>query len=356
LFRLPNRRRLAFRFIGFQVRCQGIPTLRPLRLIPDDTRFRFMRWRRYAFLFTLLLTLASLGALWFQGLNLGVDYAGGLLVEARARAAFDMTELRSRLGGLGLGEVTLQAIGRESGGRGQDLLVRLQQPPGGAEAQQHALTAVTAALQPGFEIRRTEAIGPQVSGELLRDAVIASLLAVVLIGVYVWFRFEWQFGLSAVITTFHDVIATFGLFAIFQLEFNLTVLAALLTIAGYSINDTVVVFDRVRENLRSYKSLPMEQLIDRSVNQTLRRTLLTSGTTMLAVLALLFFGGPVLRNFSLALVWGLVVGTYSSIFVASSLLLHLPALRRTGEAAEAAASQAPADHPATPGSGLRDLS
>jgi len=332
--------------------------VRPLRLIPDDTRFRFMRWRRYAFLFTLLLTLASLGALWFQGLNLGVDYAGGLLIEARARGSFDMTELRSRLGGLGLGEVTLQAIGGEAGGRGQDLLVRLQQPPGGPEAQQHALTAVTAALQPGFEIRRTEAIGPQVSAELLRDAVFASVLAVVLIGIYVWLRFEWQFGLSAVVTTFHDVIATFGLFAIFQLEFNLTILAALLTIAGYSINDTVVLFDRVRENLRSYKSLPMEQLIDRSVNQTLRRTLLTSGTTLLAVLALLIFGGPVLRNFSLALVWGLVVGTYSSIFVASSLLLHLPSLRRSGADPDAAAIEGKvhSEHHPGQGSELRDLS
>jgi len=294
-----------------------------------------MRWRGTAFLFTLLLTLASLGALWFQGLNLGVDYAGGLLVEARAPAGFDLAELRSRLGGLGLGEMTLQAFGG-----GNDILVRLQQPEGGPEAQQQAIAAVTGALQPGFEIRRTEVIGPQVSAELLRDAVIASLLAVLLIGIYVWFRFEWQFGLAAVLTTFHDVIATFGLFAVFQLEFNLTILAALLTIAGYSINDTVVVFDRVRENLRVYKSLPMEELIDRSVNQTLRRTLMTSGTTLLAVLALLIFGGPVLRNFSIALTWGIAVGTYSSIFVASSLLLHLPALRRAQEAGEAAAPAA----------------
>ncbi len=316
-----------------------------------------MRWRRCAFLFTLLLTLASLGALWSQGLNLGVDYAGGLLVEARARDGFDLTELRSRLGGLGLGEVTLQAIGGPAGGGSQDLLVRLQQPPGGPEAQQHAIAAVTGALQPGFEIRRTEAIGPQVSAELLRDAVFASLLAVVLIGIYVWLRFEWQFGLSAVLTTFHDVIATFGFFAIFQLEFNLTILAALLTIAGYSINDTVVVFDRVRENLRSYKSLPMEELIDRSVNQTLRRTLLTSGTTMLAVMALLVFGGPVLRNFSLALAWGLVIGTYSSVFVASSLLLYLPSLRRADAEAEAAMAMAEAQsgRPAAPEGGLRDL-
>ena len=304
--------------------------MRLLRLIPDDTRFRFMRWRKTAFLFTLLLTFASLASLWGQGLNLGVDYAGGLLIEARAQEAFDLAALRGRIGGLGLGEVTLQAFGG-----GQDLLIRLQQPPGGSAAQEQAITAVTSLLQPGFEIRRTEAIGPQVSGELLRDGLMAALLAVLLIGVYVWFRFEWQFGLAAVLTTFHDVIATFGLFAVFQLEFNLTILAALLTIAGYSINDTVVVFDRVRENLRQYKAMPMTALIDLSVNQTLRRTLLTSGTTLLAVLALLIFGGPVLRNFSLALVWGLVVGTYSSVFVASALLLHLPPLRRAEAAAPA---------------------
>jgi preprotein translocase SecF subunit len=304
--------------------------VRPLRLFPDETRFRFMRWRKTAFLFTLLLTLASLASLWGQGLNLGVDYAGGLLIEARAEAAFDLAVLRGRIGELGLGEVTLQAFGG-----GKDLLIRLQEPPGGPAAQDRAIAAVKSLLQPGFEIRRTEAIGPQVSSELLRDGLLAALLAVLLIGVYVWFRFEWQFGLAAVLTTFHDVIATFGLFALFQLEFNLTILAALLTIAGYSINDTVVVFDRVRENLRQYKAMPMAALIDLSVNQTLRRTLLTSGTTLLAVLALLIFGGPVLRNFSLALVWGLVVGTYSSVFVASALLLHLPSLRRAETAATA---------------------
>jgi preprotein translocase subunit SecF len=297
--------------------------MRLLRLVPDDTRLGFMKWRRAAFTFTLLLTVVSLAALWTLGLNLGVDYAGGLLVEARAQAPFDLATLRGQLDALDLGDVTLQAFGG-----GQDLLIRLQEQSGGAAGQEHAIAAVKALLTPGFEIRRTEAIGPQVSRELLQDGLLAALLAVLLIGVYVWFRFEWQFGLAAVLTTFHDVIATFGLFAVFQLEFNLTILAALLTIAGYSINDTVVVFDRIRENLRGYKAMPMERLIDLSVNQTLRRTLLTSGTTLLAVLALLIFGGPVLRNFSLALIWGLVVGTYSSIFVASALLLHLPSLRR----------------------------
>jgi preprotein translocase subunit SecF len=319
------------------------------RLIPDNTRFAFMRWRKAAFLFTLLVVLASLGALWFQGLNLGVDYAGGLLIEARARQSFDLAELRGRLAGLGLGEVTLQTMGGS-----QDLLVRLRPPDGGPEAQEQAIAAVKSLLLPGFEIRRTESIGPQVSGELLRDGLLAAVLAVVLTGVYVWFRFEWQFGLAAILTTFHDIVAVFGLFAIFQLEFNLTILAALLTIAGYSINDTVVVFDRVRENLRQYKTMPMSALIDLSVNQTLRRTLITSGTTLLAVLALLFFGGPVLRNFSLALTWGLVVGTYSSIFVAAALLLHLPSLRPAA-AAEAVPAPPASSLPPNPGGGAHDL-
>ncbi|MGF1592121.1 MAG: protein translocase subunit SecF [Kiloniellaceae bacterium] len=320
------------------------------RLIPDNTRFAFMRWRKAAFLFTLLVVLASLGALWSQGLNLGVDYAGGLLIEARARQSFDLAELRGRLDGLGLGEVTLQAMGGgQTMGGGQDLLVRLRQPAGGPAAQEQAIAAVRSLLLPGFEIRRTESIGPQVSAELLRDGLLAAVLAVVLTGVYVWFRFEWQFGLAAILTTFHDIVATFGLFAVFQLEFNLTILAALLTIAGYSINDTVVVFDRVRENLRQYKTMPMAALIDLSVNQTLRRTLITSGTTLLAVLALLFFGGPVLRNFSLALAWGLVVGTYSSIFVAAALLLHLPSLRPAAAAEAVPAPPAGGPPPSSEG-------
>ncbi len=296
--------------------------MRPLRLVPDDTHIRFMHGRRFAFAFTIVLTLASLVSLGVLGLNLGLDFVGGILVEARADKPVDLGVLRSQLAVLDLGDVSLQNFGDT-----HDVLIRVQEQPGGGPAQEQAITAIKSVLEPGFEIRRTEFIGPQVSHDLLRNGLIAALLAVLLIGLYVWFRYEWQFGVSAVITTFHDVIATFGVFSLFHLDFNLTVVAALLTIAGYSINDTVVVFDRVRENLRRYKSLPMAELIDLSVNQTLARTLMTSGTTLLAVLALLLFGGPVLRNFSLAMTWGIVVGTYSSVFVASALLLHLPSLR-----------------------------
>lgn len=313
--------------------------MRRLRLVPDDTDFRFMQRRNAAFLFTFVITLAAVLSLALQGLNLGVDYAGGILVEARALRSFDLAALRSQLATLNLGEVVLQTFGG-----GQDVLIRFQEQPGGSDAQQQAIAALKSLLGSAFEIRRSEYIGPQVSQELLLQGLFAAVLAVILIGVYVWFRFEWQFGLAAVVTTFHDVIATIGLFSVFQLEFNLTILAALLTIAGYSINDTVVVFDRIRENLRVYKRMPLQRLIDISVNQTLARTLMTSGTTLLAILALLLFGGPVLRNFSLALLWGLIIGTYSSIFVASALLLHLPSLRRN-ETADAALPVTPTSDP-----------
>lgn len=313
--------------------------MRRLRLVPDDTDFRFMQRRTAAFLFTFVITLAAVLSLALQGLNLGVDYAGGILVEARALRSFDLAALRSQLATLNLGEVVLQTFGG-----GQDVMIRFQEQPGGPDAQQQAIVALKSLLGSAFEIRRSEYIGPQVSQELLLQGLFAAVLAVILIGVYVWFRFEWQFGLAAVVTTFHDVIATVGLFSVFQLEFNLTILAALLTIAGYSINDTVVVFDRIRENLRVYKRMPLQRLIDISVNQTLARTLMTSGTTLLAIVALLLFGGPVLRNFSLALLWGLIIGTYSSIFVASALLLHLPSLRRN-ETADAALPVTPTSEP-----------
>ncbi|MEQ9640325.1 MAG: protein translocase subunit SecF [Alphaproteobacteria bacterium] len=315
--------------------------MRPLRLIPDDTAFRAMRWRGLAFAITILTLLATVTSLATRGLALGLDFTGGVLVEARRNAPFEIAQLRAQLTGLQLGEVSMQAFGGD-----RDVMIRVQQQPGGAEAQMRAVSAITAMLGSNFEIRRSEVVGPQVSRELLRDGVVSALLAVLLIGIYVWFRFEWQFGLSAVLTTFHDVIAVVGLFSLFQLEFNLTIVAALLTVAGYSVNDTVVVFDRVRENRRRYKTLGLSALIDRSVNQTLSRTVMTSGTTLLAVLALLVFGGPVLRNFSLALVVGLVVGTYSSVYVASALLLYMPSPQPSGEPSrpdDGAAAPAPGD-------------
>ena len=296
--------------------------MRHLRFVSDDTRLDFMAWRRGAFAFTLALTLVSIVSLAFAGLNLGLDFEGGVLVEARSAKPIDVGSLRERLVVKRLGDISLQTFGDD-----RDILIRVHLTPSDEAGPKLAVDAVKSVLGPTYEIRRSEFIGPQVSHDLLVDGITASSLAVLLIAVYVWFRFEWQFGLAALLTTLHDVVVTFGLFSILRLEFDLTVVAAILTIAGYSINDTVVVFDRIRENLRRYKTMELAALINLSVNQTLTRTVLTSGTTMLAVMSLLIFGGPVLRNFSAALAWGIAIGTYSSIFVASSLLLHIPSVR-----------------------------
>ena len=296
--------------------------MRLLRIIPDETRVKFMGWRGAAFAFTLLLSVVSIVSLAVGGLKLGLDFEGGLLVEARAAEPIQLGDLRARLAANGLQDLSLQTFGGD-----REILIRAHLVRGGETGLNRTVEAVKSVLGPSMEIRRSEFIGPQVSHELLVKGITASLLAVLLISIYVWFRFEWQFGLAALLTTLHDVVAVFGLFSLLRLEFDLTVVAAILTVAGYSINDTVVVFDRVRDNLRRYKQMDLAELINLSVNQTLTRTILTSGTTMLAVLSLLIFGGPVLRNFSAALAFGIVVGTYSSIFVASALLLHIPSVR-----------------------------
>lgn len=302
--------------------------MRLLRLTPADPRFHFMRWHGLAFAVSAFVAFGSVAAVWLLGLNLGLDFTGGLLVEARSAASIDLERLRTALTGLGLGEVAIQTFGG-----GHDVLIRLGLDSDEGIAADRASAAIGAVLGPAFEIRRTEMVGPQVSDELLRNGATAAALAVGLIGVYLWVRFEWQFGIAAVLATLHDVVGTVGLFSVLGLEFNMTVVAALLTVAGYSVNDTVVVFDRVRENLRQHKAMPMAALIDLSVNRTLSRTAMTTATTLLAALSLLFFGGAVLQNFSIALVWGVAIGTFSSVFVASALLLYMPTLRTEEEVA-----------------------
>jgi preprotein translocase subunit SecF len=226
------------------------------------------------------------------------------------------------LTGLGLGEVALQTIGGE-----QNVMIRIERQSGGAEAEHQAVALVKQALAERFgqdiDYRRVEAVGAKVSAELLRSGIEASVFALFAILVYVWFRFEWQFAIGAVIALIHDALTTVGLFALFGLEFNLTTVAALLTIVGYSINDTVVIYDRIRENLRRFKTAPLAELIDRSINETLARTVMTSATTLLALVALLVFGGPTLRDFAIALIWGVLIGTYSTVYVASPMILHL---------------------------------
>jgi preprotein translocase subunit SecF len=292
------------------------------RLIPDQPRLHFVRYQYWAYAFSAALIALTLVLLPTRGLNLGIDFQGGVLIEAGLPAPPDLGAMRARLGGLGLGEVALQEFGGP-----QTILIRVQRQPGGEEAQLAAVDEVKASLQQeqGDQVsyRRVELVGPKVSAELLWSGLEAVGFAVVAILAYIWFRFEWQFGIGAVVALVHDALTTLGLFSLFGLEFNLTTIAALLTIVGYSINDTVVIYDRIRENVRRYKTMPMAELIDRSLNETLARTMMTSLTTLLALVALVFVGGPVIRGFTIAMIWGVFIGTYSSIYVASPMVLHL---------------------------------
>ncbi len=301
-----------------------------LKLVPSQTRIPFMRVRRLCMTLSAVLVAASIVLGFTPGLNFGIDFRGGILVEVRMPGeSADLPALRGTLGGLGLGEVTLQEFGQAS-----DVLIRIERQPGDARAQQAAVETVKAALDREYgsavDYRRVEFVGPKVSGELIEAGALAILLAVILMLIYIWFRFEWHFGVGAVVALVHDVALSIGMFAVFQLEFNLSTIAALLTIVGYSINDTVVVYDRVRENLRRYKSRSIEAVLDLSVNDTLARTVMTSATTLLALVALFVFGGPVIQGFVAAMIWGVIVGTYSSIFIASPILIMLGIDKRRG--------------------------
>jgi len=386
-----------------------------LKLIPDNTTLNFVGHRRIFFTLSGVLFLAAIASTFLQGLNFGIDFKGGILIEVRTKDGkpADIAQMRSQLGGLGLGEVTLQTFGEPT-----DVLIRVEKQAGGDKAQVQAIQRIKDVFsilatagqeapryvagqamvlrgklnQPGTTVatieqkiaglslrgisvtrdaasgnveivippqyedgdkeavriekqsqaltkindalstvtyRRTEFVGPQVGEELIESGIWAVVLALFGILLYVWFRFEWQFSVAAIIALTHDVLLTLGFFAELELEFNLSTVAAVLTIAGYSINDTVVVFDRVRENLRKYKKMPLPELMNKSINETLSRTVLTSLTTLLAVLALVILGGPVIRDFSMALVWGVVIGTYSSICLAVPILLYFNIRRDT---------------------------
>jgi len=301
---------------------------KPIRLIPQRPSIRFIAKRWLFFGLSVAATLVCIGSLFVLGLNFGIDFRGGILVEVRAPGPADLGAIRSSVGNLGLGEVALQGFGDE-----RDVLVRVQRQKGGEEAQQQAVArikeALTADLGAGVEFRRVEVVGPQVSGELIQGGIIAVVVAIGAMMIYIWLRFEFQFGIGAVLALVHDVFLTVGLFSILQLDFNLTVVAALLTVLGFSMNDTVVIFDRIRENLRKYKQMPLPDLIDLSVNETLSRTIMTSGTTLLAMLALYLFGGAVIQGFAIAMMWGVLVGTYSSVYIAAPVLLYT-GLRRGG--------------------------
>jgi len=289
-----------------------------IKLVPTKTDIHFIHWRKPAMVISALLVLLSAFVTFAPGLNFGIDFRGGILVEVQTRGPANLSDMRSNLGGLGLGEVSLQEFGAAD-----TVLIRIEKQPGDATAQQKAVVKVRAALGNGLDYRRTEFVGPKVSGELIEAGAMAIALSVVLMLIFIWFRFEWHFGVGAVVALIHDVVLSVGMFAITQMEFNLSTIAALLTIVGYSINDTVVVYDRVRENLRKFKTMDLPSVLNLSINDTLSRTTMTSVTTLLALVVLFIFGGAVIQGFVFAMMWGVVVGTYSSIFIAAPLLIVL---------------------------------
>ena len=300
--------------------------LRPIHLIPENTKINFLKYKSIFLLGSFAMVIISLLASLIIGLNFGIDFRGGVLLELRSiNGNANISELRKSLEDFNLGEVSIQEFGQPS-----DALVRIQKQEGDEKSQDAKLNEVKNILSNSYEIRRTEFVGPTVGDELKKNGFWAVIVALVGILLYIWFRFEWQFAVSAILALFHDVIATIGLFAFTGLEFNLSTVAAVLTIAGYSVNDTVVVFDRVRENLRKTKSSDQLSIINKSLNETLSRTITTSVTTLLALLAIYFVGGEVISDFTLAMIWGVMIGTYSSIFVASAFLTFFN-LRRTRE-------------------------
>ena len=300
---------------------------KPVRLIPDDTKYPFMRLSRFGFFVSGILCALAIALFAFKGLNYGIDFKGGSVITVRTQAAANLDGLRTELNALGLGSVELQQFGGLN-----DVLIRLPAQGGGDQNEQAAQKKVVDALGPTVEIRAKETVGAKVSEELTQQATAAVMLAIIFVLFYLWARFEWQFALGAVLSLLHDVTLSIGLFSLIGLEFNLSIIAAILTIIGYSLNDTVVVFDRIREFLRRYKSMGLADLIDFSINSVLPRTILTSLATLMALIALYLFGGEVIRGFSFAMIWGVVVGTYSSIFIASPVLILLGTKREIAAA------------------------
>jgi preprotein translocase subunit SecF len=294
--------------------------MRLLRIVPDDTKFDFMRFRRISFPVSALLSIVAMVLFFTHGLNFGIDFVGGTLMEVQQKGGpADLGKMRTTLSSLGLGEVQLQQFGTPS-----DVLIRVAQQPGGDAAQQVAVDKVRGALGNEVEYRRVEVVGPRVSTELLAYGTLGLVLAIFGILIYLWFRFEWQFALGAMIANVHDIVLTIGFMSITQIDFDLTSIAALLTILGYSLNDTVVIYDRIRENLRKYKRMSMPDLLNSSINSTLSRSIITHVTVTLALLALLAFGGHAIHSFTATMMFGVVlVGTYTSIFIAAPILIYL---------------------------------
>jgi preprotein translocase subunit SecF len=293
--------------------------MRLLRIVPDNTKFRIVHWRRLAYPFSAAYSVLVLVLFLTVGLNFGIDFRGGTLMEMQAKSGKpDIAQVRQTANSFGFGEVEVQEFGSAG-----DLSMRFALQPGGEIAQQAVVTKARAAFAEAYEFRRVETVGPRVSGELVQAGTLGVVLAIIGVLVYLWFRFEMQLAIGAIVGTMHDIVLTMGFFLITQLEFNLTSIAAILTIVGYSLNETVVVFDRTRELLRRYKTMPIPELLDLSVNSTLSRTAITSTTTILALVALVFFGGTAIEGFALVMLFGVMVCTYSAMFVSTPVLLYL---------------------------------
>ncbi len=291
-----------------------------LRLVPEKTDIKFLSLRKAAMIFSFGLIVLSAVLFFTRSLNYGIDFQGGINLTVQSQEGdADIPRIRTLLSTLGLGDVKVKEFGSAS-----DALISIVKQKGGDDAQNAALELVRATLKkdmPELKMEEAEVIGSAVSSELKQKGTIAISVAVLAVLIYIWFRFEWQFGLGAVIALIHDVLLTIGFFSVTQLEFNLSIIAALLTIIGYSLNDTVVVYDRVRENIRKFRKMELVDVLDMSLNQTLSRTVMTSVTTLLALFALFFFGGPSISGFTAAMIWGVFIGTYSSVFIAAPMLV-----------------------------------
>ncbi len=290
-----------------------------IRWIKRDLKIDFLKVKNIATILSILAIISSLFFLFYKNLNFGIDFKGGTLIEIKKDNELSIAEIRNQLSELNIGDIQIQTFGSDN-----IILIRIENSTNlAANADMSSIELIRSSLGNNVIIQRTEIVGPKVSSELIQKGIIAIIIAVFLMLFYIWVRFEWQFSIGAVAALIHDVIITMGIFSFLQIEFNLSIIAALLTIIGYSMNDTVVVYDRIRENLRKYKQMNIFDLINQSLNETMSRTLLTSVTTLLALFSLYFLGGEVLKGFTLAMIIGVFIGTYSSVFIASQIILYL---------------------------------
>ncbi len=287
-----------------------------LKWITKDTDIDFMKARGFTYALSAILVVLSFLSMYFKGFNFGIDFSGGVLMEVKSEQPINVEEIRSKLSVLKLDELNLQTIGE----KGDELMIRAQAENANSKAQEKAIVKIKEILGNSYEYRRTETVGPQVGDELKTAGIVASVLAMIAIAIYIWMRFEWQFALGALVGLFHDIIITVGLLSYFRFDFSLTTVAAILTLVGYSINDTVVTYDRIRENLKKYKKMPQLDLLNKSINDIFSRTILTGVTTLIAVIPLYIWGGEALESFAFTILVGLIIGTYSSIYVCTAFL------------------------------------